>query len=337
MLFKALSSGVPESVSDGTACPYIDSNSHRFYNPAQAGYIIVSGITLASTCAHIAWSRRYDEYIAVNAAGDAGDYVTLSAVIAAIHATNLMYVAGSVSDRIDFTSTQANWTRNVDRVVPTWTTVNNGDGTYTHKATISAMKENGAVECSSLVLDVDGTTISYTDDSSSASDAYVYYELATPVTGTESLSNALSVEDWGLEYLEGVIGSAYITMQYAQGYPDSVASLIAGGLDTKLKVLSQAIAMLSAEIDALSKGKRNLGNAKAGNLDVLEITKAMYPLVLYGNGVPAEATIPANLPKGLPWDGVPAFAGQFYINTAVASGGLYYSVGQNNVSDWKLA
>lgn len=337
VLFKALSDGVPSSASDGTACPYTDSNGKRFYNPASAGYIIVSGITLASTCAHVAWSRRYDEYVAVNASGDAGDYVTLSTIIASIHNTNLMYVAGSVSDRIDFTATKAIWTRNVDRVVPTWTTTNDGEGNYTHTATITAMKLNGAVECTGIALVVDGNTISYTDNSSSATDAYVYYELATPAAGNSNLSNELTVEDWGLEYLEGATGSAYITIQYAQGYPDSVATMIAGGLDTKLKVIAQAIATLSAEVEALTKGKNRLGKATADSIDALEITKALHPLVLYGNGVPAAATTPGNLPKGLPWDGIPAFIGQIYINTAVTSGGLYYAVGISAVSDWKLA
>ena len=51
-------------------------------------------------------------------------------------------------------------------------------------------------------------------------------------------------------------------------------------------------------------------------------------------GVPAAATRPANLPEGLPWDGIPAFKGQLYINTEAASGGLYYAKGVGAVSDW---
>ncbi len=56
--FKALGSGVPSSTSDGSACAYTDSHGYRFYTTDQPGYIIVSGITYANTCAHIAWSRR---------------------------------------------------------------------------------------------------------------------------------------------------------------------------------------------------------------------------------------------------------------------------------------
>ena len=51
-------------------------------------------------------------------------------------------------------------------------------------------------------------------------------------------------------------------------------------------------------------------------------------------GVPAAATRPANLPEGLPWDGIPAFKGPLYINTEAASGGLYYAKGVGAVSDW---
>ena len=58
---------------------------------------------------------------------------------------------------------------------------------------------------------------------------------------------------------------------------------------------------------------------------------------MLGHGVPAEANVPVNLPDGLPWDGVPAFAGQQYVNLDAASGGLYYAVGNENVSNWKQA
>ena len=70
--FKPLASGVPESVTDGTAATYTDKNGRRHYTTSGAGYLIVSGIDRASVCAHIGWSRRYDEYISVADAADAG-------------------------------------------------------------------------------------------------------------------------------------------------------------------------------------------------------------------------------------------------------------------------
>lgn len=102
-------------------------------------------------------------------------------------------------------------------------------------------------------------------------------------------------------------------------------------------VVSEAIVSLAARLDALEGSRGLLGDATAGTLDVRGLTRCRYPLVMRGHGVPAEANVPDNLPDGLPWDGVPAFAGQQYINLDAASGGLYYAVGNEYVSDWKQA
>ena len=103
------------------------------------------------------------------------------------------------------------------------------------------------------------------------------------------------------------------------------------------RVVAEAIASLAARLDALEGSRGLLGDATAGTLDVRALTRCRYPLVMLGHGVPAEANVPDNLPDGLPWDGVPAFAGQQYVNLDAASGGLYYAVGNENVSDWKQA
>lgn len=103
------------------------------------------------------------------------------------------------------------------------------------------------------------------------------------------------------------------------------------------RVVAEAIASLAARLDALEGSRGLLGDATAGTLDVKELTKCRYPAVMRGRGVPAEANVPVNLPDGLPWDGIPAFAGQLYINLDAASGGLYYAAGNEKVSDWKQA
>ena len=77
--FKALSAGVPTSVTDGVAATYTDKNGRRHYTTSGAGYLIVSGIDRASVCAHIGWSRRYDDYISVADAADAGAVVDMAA------------------------------------------------------------------------------------------------------------------------------------------------------------------------------------------------------------------------------------------------------------------
>lgn len=103
------------------------------------------------------------------------------------------------------------------------------------------------------------------------------------------------------------------------------------------RVVAEAIVSLAARLDALEGSRGLLGDATAGTVDVRGLTRCRYPLVMLGHGVPAEANVPANLPDGLPWDGVPAFAGQQYINLDAASGGLYYAAGVDSVADWKQA
>ena len=103
------------------------------------------------------------------------------------------------------------------------------------------------------------------------------------------------------------------------------------------RVVAEAIVSLAARLDALEGSRGILGDATAETVDVRGLTRCRYPLVMLGHGVPAEANVPENLPEGLPWDGVPAFAGQQYINLDAASGGLYYAAGVDSVSDWKQA
>lgn len=101
--------------------------------------------------------------------------------------------------------------------------------------------------------------------------------------------------------------------------------------------IAEAIVSLAARIDALEERQGRLGNATAGTLDVSELTKYLYPTILLGHGVPSATNIPTNLPNGLPWDGVPVFIGQLYINLDASSSGLYYAKGHDAVSDWKQA
>lgn len=103
------------------------------------------------------------------------------------------------------------------------------------------------------------------------------------------------------------------------------------------KVSGAALALLAARLDALEASRDKLGAATAGSIDANEVTRYRYPLVLLGHGVPSKAVTPTNLPDGLPWDGVPIYAGQLYINLDATSGGLYYAVGTGAVSNWKNA
>ena len=103
------------------------------------------------------------------------------------------------------------------------------------------------------------------------------------------------------------------------------------------RVVAEAIVSLASRLDALEGSRGLLGDATAGTVDVRGLTRCRYPLVMLAHGVPAESNVPDNLPDGFPWDGVPVFIGQLYINLDATSGGLYYATGHDSVADWKQA
>lgn len=232
--FKALADGVPESVTDGVVATYVNADGRRHYTTSGIGYLIVSDINRSTTCMHLAWSRRYDEYVAVNAAGDAGATVNLSAGINALHDFGLMLQIGALADSIERTSaSQVTWYRRVDRVQPTWTNTpveeeGVATGQYLHEAIISNMRPDGAAAFmgSDQGLSVTGTTVSYTDGNAEALTNYVKFELAAVASGTASVSSSFAVEDWGLILVQGATGTAAFTIAYAQGIPDNLCTAL---------------------------------------------------------------------------------------------------------------
>lgn len=321
--FKARSAGVPTTINDGDACPYTDSNGKRFYNPTGEGYIIVSGITYANTCAHVAWSRRYDEFISPTQASDAGSSISLTSLIAAVHSYGQLLSVGGSNDRIDFTATKAIWHRRCERTQPTWATTQNEDGTYTHTATIATMKPDGAATLDGSALSVNGTVVSYSDSSSSASSSYVYFELATEATGNVTISPSFTIEDWGLEYLEGAVGEAYITAKYAQGYPDSLAALVAGGLDVFSGAIAHLIASLEGRIASLEKQlSEGIGRLI---VEKLEVRSRLDDYSTEGNANAHGAGAPNFIPVKI---------GQRYFDDTNKV--WYTSTGVTSASQWKL-
>ena len=327
--FKPLASGVPTSVTDGTACAYTDASTggknYRFFTTSKAGYLIVSGIDRAATCAHIGWSKRYDEYISVSNASDAGSEVDIAAGIHALHSYDKMLTVGNVADRIERTGdNQITWHRLVDRVQPTWTNtpvMSEGEptGDYTHTATISGMKAGGAVafETLSVTLLVDGTTISFTDQNSTVQNDYVKYELATEATGTAAVSSSFQVEDWGLIIIQGAVGSAYINIAYAQGIPDSVRQMLSNIDNKTIPVIAEAMTYLFNEIAGL---KKLLATAygmalSGGTIDTLEYRIYGVPTKVYAAGAPSAAVIPVNWPSNKPWTGAPIYPCMEYYDT----------------------
>lgn len=263
--FRPLSQGAPTRVTDGDACTYVDSNGLRFYTTPDVGYVIVSGINPAQVCAHLAWSRRYDEYVAIDSEADTGSTINLSAIITACHDFGLLLVATqngiTVADSITFGDTAATWHRRVGRTQPAWTNTQQESGEWLHEATIADMKAGGVVECGELALTSAGQTVSYTDRNEDATTAYVKYELATVVTGSVAVSPLMKVEDWGVEVLTQATGTAEVTLQYAQNYPDAVAEMVNGGVQRRT-------AALEAQILALQQAVGGIGAKAEGYIRV---------------------------------------------------------------------
>lgn len=352
--FKPLSNGVPTSVTDGTACAYTDAStggkSYRFYTTSQAGYLIVSGIDRAATCAHIGWAKRYDDYVAIDDATDAGSEVDIAAGIHALHSYDKMLTVGSVADRIERTGdNQITWHRLVDRIQPTWTNTvveSEGEptGDYIHTATISGMKADGAVvfETLDITLLVDGTTISFTDQNATVQNDYVKYELATEVTGTASISSSLNVEDCGLIIIQGAVGSAYINIAYAQSIPDSVRYMLSNIENKTIPVIAEALLYLYNENKALRElltGKDDavLPYVKVQTIEYEERMVMGVPDILESKnaGAPSAANVPDNWngdTMGV-WAGLPRKVGQQYVDKA--SKKVYYAVAvTGSTADW---
>lgn len=330
--FKAIGNGVPTSVTDGvaltpTAVSY-GGKTYYIYTTSGVGYLIFSNITFANTCPHIAWSMRYDEFISPTEASDAGSSIPLATHINALSNNGFMVgidtPAGLISDeivRVNATTIQKD--RNCGYVATTsltWTHTDNGDGTYTHSATISAMGINtGAflqTAAGKTKLEVSGQVVSFTDNNATVASGNVYYVLAVSSSATATQSTHANLEDWGVEGFGGFDGNAaaVVTGAYYQGIPDAVYGAL--GRLTIQEAKTERVEEVVADI--------NVG-------DFYELpTLQGQPIKLFGAGTPQEAVVPINWKQyadgGFDWNGQPSSLGQEYINTSVNSGGHYTAV-----------
>lgn len=212
----------------------------------------------------------------------------------------------------------------------------------------TVQKKNGNNEPLYYVVIIDPETGQevVTSDETTTNTGYPVYIQET-YTETRYLPNNedrfVKIPDSGY-YVANIPQSCKCVVSYKPGVTDlnviavkygALANLTSQLLDIYAKrTIAEAFANLEERILAIEKSAGKLGAATAGSLDVTELTTCLYPLVLRGHGVPAAATIPDNLPEGLPWDGIPAFPGQIYINLDAASGGLYYAIGTSDVAHW---
>lgn len=338
--FKPLTSGMPTSATDGTAATYLDKNGRRHYTTSGPGYLIVSGITWASTCAHLGWSTNYDKYVSPTDADDAGTIVSTS------NAGTLRSVGSGgalVSDRCDRssdsqmlktvkvgTSSSLVWidTADVDgEGTPT--------GTYTHKATIDGMLPDGVAEIKVNggsvynALFVEGQTVSFQDSNATVAAGYsVKYQLEVPTTSTVNITTAFArINDWGIEYVEAS-GDGNGVWQYVQGIPDAIYGLLG-----KVKDVEGDVASLDSRMDDAEEEVNAL--QEPDYHDINQAKLCGQPMKLFGAGTPQESVVPDNWIQladgGYDWNGTPSAIGQEYINTAVASGGHYIAVRDSNM------
>ena len=215
--------------------------------------------------------------------------------------------------------------------------------------TVQKKNASGAPLYYAVNIDPETGSVTVTTDETTEDTGYPVYTTET-YTEQRYLPNNedrwVAIPDSGY-YVANIPQSCKAVVSYKPGITDLNVVVVKHGALANLtsqifgiyehRTMVEAMVSLAARVDALESRQGLLGNATAGTIDVSELTKCLYPTILRGHGVPAAATIPENLPDGLPWDGVPVFVGQIYINLDATSGGLYYATGHDSVSDWKQA
>ena len=200
-----------------------------------------------------------------------------------------------------------------------------------------------------VIVDPETGTETVTEEETTTNTGYPVYTTET-YTERRYLPNNedrfVQIPDSGY-YIANIPQSCKCVISYKPGVTDMQVVVMKHGALANLtsqifgiyehRTMAEAVAAIEARVDALESRQGLIGNATAGTLDVSELTKCLYPTILYGHGVPSAENIPDNLPAGLPWDGIPVFVGQIYINLDATSGGLYYATGHDAVSDWKQA
>ena len=257
----------PSAITDGvdmnaSSDYYRDDADHglRFYLPPAIGWMIVSGITWANTCAHMAWSRQYSHFVAPDALTDAGTIIDLTAL------GTMRYLASgnrSICDRADRTdATHMLLTTKIGRVAsPSWSNIADevAEGetqTYTHSVTVSGIKDGGlaAIEGQTQALVVEGTMVSYKDTNAAALSGALRYELATPTTASKAVATAVAnLDDWGIDILIASAGTALINWQYSQAIADSLVALVATGFEAAMRVIAGLLVEQNARIAAIEE------------------------------------------------------------------------------------
>ncbi len=338
--FQALANGVPTSANAGVECAYEDvtynDETYRTYVTPGAGWLIISGITWADTCAHLAWEDWYDRFIDPQDEEDSGDIISLAALFtAAPNGTGKFLIVGTGSNAAATRATRISDTQMtvIDPVAriasPAWVNeLQEDEESYKHSLTIPTMKDGGqvAIEGSAQTFVIEGKVISYIDTNAEAIAGAVRYELATPATATVTLEKTRYVlNDCGIEMKEGAEGEAYFRSTYSQNVADALSQIAKVKLDVSLSVVAEALVKLCLEQRAvltLLTGNDNavLPALKVQSIEAKDVLSYGAPDRLESKtaGAPSAANVPTNWDekKSGVWDGCPRRVGQEYFDRA---------------------
>ena len=167
-------------------------------------------------------------------------------------------------------------------------TTSQGDGegdpvtTYTYRCEVSDMLEDGLWACLSPLVQVEGktivvvsTSITTTADLVEALNGYLfYYELATVATSTSyTVSGALTVNDYGLEYFTESGAITGVAAQVVIGYHQNVKDQLLNNV-SYVKQLAEVVAAALCQQDARLKAiEQQLGGEGALTLKFLKVTR----------------------------------------------------------------
>ena len=195
-------------------------------------------------------------------------------------------------------------------------------------------------------IDPETGSVIVTEETTTTDTGYPVYTQET-YTETRYLPNNedrfVAIPDSGY-YVANIPQSCKIAISYMPGVSDLDIVLSKHGTYANLtsqlftifqqRVVAEAIAYIFSVLDAMETSFSNIGDVKAGTVDATEFRVNGYPRVLAAAGAPAEALRPEAIPADLPWDGVPAFVGQEYLDTTNKK--FYKAFGVSSVSDWVL-
>lgn len=192
--------------------------------------------------------------------------------------------------------------------------------------------------------DADGkknTTVTTTETTTvSAYPVYVTETYQDTVYTPNNEDKYVSIPDSGY-YVANIPDNAQIVISYKKNVTDMKIIIVKHGnfanIVSQLGMLAfkerlpmvQSIAQLYEDI----QGLRNLLSQCIVNQQKIP-TVNNTPLILIGNGIPSADTKPSNWPSSIPWDGVPVFIGQIYLDITATSGGAYHAVGNESIANW---